>query len=65
MRQGCNLRIQYSNEDSKLFTGNYEEVFSDLEFENLYYGKKFWNLVMIDHYKSLDHLAKEIIGRTE
>jgi hypothetical protein len=43
---------------------NYK-VFNDLEFENLYQGKLFWNSIMINHYKKLDTLALGIIKQTE
>ena len=57
--------LDYGDGESELFDQNYEEIFNDLEFENLYYGKRFWNSVMIDHYKQLDRLAEEIIDQTE
>lgn len=50
---------------SKLFNADYHKVFHDLEFENLYQGKLFWNTVLINHYKELDSLAVEIINQTE
>jgi len=50
---------------SALFNGDYYEVFKDLEFENLYQGKLFWNNEMLNHYKSLDTLALEIIHQTQ
>lgn len=50
---------------SELYNDDYQQVFNDLEFENLYQGKLFWNTVMIDHFKELDSLAKEIINQTE
>lgn len=50
---------------SELFDRKYERIFNDLEFENLYYGKRFWNKVMINHYKELDELAMTIIAQTE
>ena len=49
---------------SKLFTGDYSKVFHDLEFENLFQDKLFWNTIMLDHYKNLDTLALEIINQT-
>ena len=57
--------LNYGDGKSNLFDGKYEHIFNDLEFENLYYGKRFWNTVMINHYKELDTLAKEIINQTE
>jgi len=57
--------LNFGDGDSKLFDGKYEHIFNDLEFENLYYGKRFWNTVMINHYKELDLLAKKIINQTE
>ena len=57
--------LNYGDGKSKLFDGKYEHIFNDLEFENLYYGKRFWNTVMINHYKELDNLATEIINQTE
>lgn len=58
----------YNNLDVKsksaLFNGDYYKVFHDLEFENLYQGKLLWNTQMLDHYKSLDSLALEIIRQT-
>ena len=49
---------------SELFTGDYSKVFHDLEFENLYQDKLFWNTIMLNHYKNLDTLALEIINQT-
>ena len=57
--------LDYGDGESKLFDGKYEHFFNDLEFENLYYGKRFWNTVMINHYKELDLFAQEIINQTE
>jgi len=57
--------LDFGDGASKLFDGKYEHIFNDLEFENLYYGKRFWNTVMINHYKELDILAQEIIHQTE
>lgn len=37
--------------NSELFSGDYYEVFHDLEFENLYQGKLLWNTEMLNHYK--------------
>jgi hypothetical protein len=51
--------------DSDLFNKNFERIFADLEFENLYESKKYWNIEMINHYKDLDSLALEIIKQTE
>jgi hypothetical protein len=50
---------------SALFNGDYHKVFKDLEFENLYQGKLFWNTEMLNHYKSLNTLALEIIHQTK
>ena len=50
---------------SKLFNGDYYKVFHDLEFENLYQGKLFWNTEMLQHFKKLDTLALEIIEQTQ
>lgn len=59
----------YNNLDvvknSELFIGGYHKVFHDLEFENLYQGKLFWNTIMVNHYKELDALALEIINQTK
>ncbi|MCK0178885.1 hypothetical protein MWU50_06255 [Flavobacteriaceae bacterium S0862] len=57
--------LDFGDGESKLFDKKYVHIFNDLEFENLYYGKRFWNTVMINHYKELDHLAQEIINQTE
>jgi hypothetical protein len=51
-------------EKSELFSNDYYPVFHDLEFENLYQGKLFWNSVMVNHYKELDSLAIEILNQT-
>jgi hypothetical protein len=51
--------------NSELFNGNYYKVFHDLQFENLYQGKLFWNTTMLNHYKELDTLAIEIINQTK
>ena len=53
------------DEKSELINGDYYKVFKDLEFENLYQGKLFWNSIMINHYNELDRLALEIIKQTE
>jgi len=50
--------------NSELFNGDYYKVFHELEFENLYQGKLFWNTEMLNHYKELDRLALEIINQT-
>lgn len=50
---------------SRLYNNRYNQVIKDLEFENLYQGKLFWNCVMIEHYKSLDSLARDIIIQTK
>jgi hypothetical protein len=57
--------LDFGDGKSELFNGKYEQIFNDLEFENLYYGKRFWNTVMINHYKELDILAQEIIDQTK
>ena len=57
--------LNYGDGESNLFDKKYEHMFNDLEFENLYYGKRFWNQIMINHYKELDNIAKEIINQTE
>jgi hypothetical protein len=51
--------------NSELFNGDYDKVFHDLEFENLYQGKLFWNTIMLNHFKELDSLATEIIKQTK
>lgn len=50
--------------NSELFDGNYNKIFNDLEFENLYQGKLFWNTIMLNHYKELDSLALVVINQT-
>lgn len=50
---------------SELFHRQYESVFADLEFENLYQSKKYWNTEMVNHFKDLDQLAAAIIAKTE
>jgi len=57
--------LDFGDGESQLFDKNYEFIFNDLEFENLFYQKRFWNTVMINHYKELDNLAQEIIAQTE
>ena len=57
--------LDYGDGKSELFDGKYEYIFNHLEFENLYYGKRFWNTVMINHYKELDSLAQKILNQTE
>ena len=57
--------LDFGDGKSQLFDGKYEHIFNDLEFENLYYGKRFWNTVMINHYKELDILAQKIIDQTK
>ena len=57
--------LDYGDGKSQLFNGKYEPIFNDLKFENLYYGKRFWNTVMINHYKELDSMAQVIIEQTE
>jgi hypothetical protein len=62
-----NLNAYNSMEDEKnseLFNGDYNKVFHDLQFENLYQGKLFWNTIMLNHYKELDTMALEIINQT-
>jgi hypothetical protein len=54
-------KIEYSD----LFNKKFERIFADLEFENLYESKKYWNIEMINHYKDLDSLALEVIKQTE
>ena len=56
--------LNYVDGKSKLFDGKYEPIFKDLEFENLFYVKQFWNTTMINHYKELDSIAKEIVDQT-
>jgi hypothetical protein len=58
-------KATFKNEDSELFNKQYERIFADLEFENLYQSKNYWNAEMINHYKDLDSLASEIIKQTE
>ncbi len=53
------------SEESELFNKDYSYIFQDLEFENLYQDKLFWNTIMINHYKELDDLAIEIINQTK
>tara|TARA_R110002072_G_scaffold22615_1_gene79208 strand:+ start:25762 stop:26517 length:756 start_codon:yes stop_codon:yes gene_type:complete len=50
---------------SRLYNNSYNQVIKDLEFENLYQGKLFWNSIMIAHYKSLDSLANDIVRQTQ
>lgn len=50
---------------SELFTGDYSTIFHDLEFENLYEGKLFWNMTMVKHYKELDSLAIKIMNQSK
>ena len=52
-------------ESSELFDNDFSKIFNDLEFENLYQGKLFWNAIMINHYQELDRLAREIIVQTK
>ena len=49
---------------SKLFDGDYRALFKDLEFENLYEGKLFWNRTLMNHYRDLDSLAAEIMKQS-
>jgi hypothetical protein len=58
-------KVPFEMKDSDLFNKNFERIFADLEFENLYESKKYWNIEMINHYKDLDSLALEIIKQTE
>ncbi len=53
------------SEESELFNLDYNDVFHDLEFENLYQNKLFWNTTMVNHYKDLDRLAIEILKKSE
>ena len=50
---------------SELFSSDYYDVFHDLELENLYQSKFFWNTIMINHYKDLDKLAVEIMRQSK
>ncbi|MBT8319886.1 MAG: hypothetical protein KJP01_07135 [Gramella sp.] len=52
-------------EESKLFDKKYSNIFTDLEFENLYQSKLFWNTIMLQHYRELDSLAVEILIITD
>jgi len=52
-------------EKSQLFSSDYYDVFHDLELENLYQSKFFWNTIMINHYKDLDKLAVEIMNQAK
>ncbi|MCH2490865.1 MAG: DUF6090 family protein [Flavobacteriales bacterium] len=52
------------DEKSELINDDYYKIFNDLEFENLYQGKLFWNSIMINHYRELDTLALDIIKQT-
>jgi len=56
------LRI---DKKSKLFSSDYDALFNDLEFENLYEGKLFWNRTLMNHYKNLDSLAAEIMNQSK
>ena len=62
-----NLNI-YNNlgidKESELFNKDFSYIFQDLEFENLYQDRLFWNTIMLNHYKQLDTLAMEIIDQT-
>ena len=51
--------------NSELFNGDYYKVFHDLEFENIFQDKLFWNTIMLNHYRELDSLALEIIKQTK
>ncbi|MEL4454825.1 DUF6090 family protein [Lutimonas vermicola] len=53
-----------TDQKSTLFTGDYDVIFNDLEFENLYEGKLFWNRTLLNHYKNLDTLASEIMKQS-
>ena len=53
------------SEESELFNLYYNDVFHDLEFENLYQSKLFWNTTMVNHYKALDRLAIEILKESQ
>jgi len=50
---------------SNLSFDPYYDVFQDIEFENLYYNRLFWNTVILNHFKELDSLAIEIINQTD
>ncbi len=50
---------------SERFDDDYQKVFDNLKFENLYQGKLFWNTIMLNHYKELDKLATVILGQTK
>jgi hypothetical protein len=52
-------------EKSNLSFDPYYDVFQDIEFENLYYNRLFWNTVILNHFKELDSLAIEIINQTD
>jgi Family of unknown function (DUF6090) len=53
------------NEESQLFSKDYYNMFHDLEFENLYHNKLFWNIIMVNHYRELDALALKIINQSK
>jgi hypothetical protein len=57
-----NMEIQ---KNSELFNRDYNKVFHNIQFENLYQGKLFWNTIMLNHFKELDTLALKIINQTE
>jgi Family of unknown function (DUF6090) len=52
-------------EESQLFSKDYYNMFHDLEFENLYHNKLFWNIIMVNHYRELDALALKIINQSK
>lgn len=64
----ANLNLHKKNigvdKKSQLFSGDYDAVLHNLEFENLYHLKLFWNTILLDHYKELDLLALEIITQS-
>jgi Family of unknown function (DUF6090) len=51
--------------ESELFSKVYFDMFHDLEFENLYQNKLFWNIIMVNHYKDLDDLAVKIMSQSK
>jgi hypothetical protein len=53
------------DKSSELFNGDYNYIFHDIQFENLYQGKLFWNTIMLNHYKELDNSALQIMNQTK
>jgi hypothetical protein len=51
------------SERTRLDHDDYFDVFQEIEFENLYQNKLFWNTIMVAHYKELDSLAVEIVNQ--